>query len=246
MIIKRLFDIIASFVLILIFSPLFIIFSILIWKQDYKSPFYVAQRVGRNEILFKMIKFRSMIINADASGVDSTSQNDSRITDLGHFLRRYKIDELPNFFNIFLGHMSFVGPRPNVMRETELYTTKEKKLLSVRPGITDIASIVFSDEGEILSNSKDPDIDYNQLIRPWKSRLGLFYIKNKSLFLDIKLIILTAIAIISRNRALININKILLSLNADNKLVKICLRNFNLSPYPPPGAKEIVSSRILN
>ena len=141
--------------------------------------------------------------------------------------------------------MSFVGPRPNVIRETNLYTKKEKKLLSVRPGITDISSIVFSDEGEILSNSKDPDLDYNQLIRPWKSRLGLLYIEQKSLFMDIKLIFLTAISIISRNRALSQINKILINLNADNKLVKICLRNLNLSPYPPPGAKEVVSTRML-
>ena len=170
--IKRLFDFILALVLIVIFSPVLILFSFLIWMQDWHSPFYVAPRVGRKEKIFKMIKFRSMVVNADKSGVDSTSANDSRITLLGNFIRKYKIDELPNFFNIIMGEMSFVGPRPNVKRETDLYTNVEKQLLTVRPGITDFASIVFSDEGDILEGSKDPDLDYNQLIRPWKSRLG--------------------------------------------------------------------------
>ena len=98
--IKRFFDIVVSLILVIIFSPFLIIFSFLIWKQDWHSPFYVAPRVGKNEKIFKMIKFRSMIVNADKSGVDSTSANDSRITPLGNFIRKYKIDELPNFFNI--------------------------------------------------------------------------------------------------------------------------------------------------
>ena len=101
--IKRFFDIVVSLILVIIFSPFLIIFSFLIWKQDWHSPFYVAPRVGKNEKIFKMIKFRSMIVNADKSGVDSTSANDSRITPLGNFIRKYKIDELPNFFNILLG-----------------------------------------------------------------------------------------------------------------------------------------------
>ena len=149
---KRLFDFFTSIVLLLAFSPILLIFSFLIWKQDYHTPFYIAPRVGKNGKIFKMIKFRSMIINADQSGVDSTSSNDSRITKLGKFIRKFKIDELPNFINIFKGDMSFVGPRPNVKRETDLYTNKEKLLLSVRPGITDLASIVFSDEGDILKD----------------------------------------------------------------------------------------------
>ena len=177
---KRFFDLLASILLIIIFLPIIIVFTFLIWKQDWSNPFYVANRVGKNNKLFKMIKFRSMIVNADKSGVDSTSSNDSRITPLGSFVRKYKIDELPNFFNIFLGQMSFVGPRPNVLAETKLYTDEEKKLLSVRPVITDFASIVFSDEGDILDGSNDPDLDYNQLIRPWKSRLGIFYIENNN------------------------------------------------------------------
>ena len=241
--IKRFFDIVFSIILILLFSPLLLLFSILIWKQDWHSPFYVADRVGRNENIFKMIKFRSMIVNADKSGVDSTSANDNRITSLGRFIRKYKIDELPNIFNIFLGQMSFVGPRPNVKRETDLYTTEEKILLSVRPGITDIASIVFSDEGNILENSKDPDLDYNQLIRPWKSRLGIFYVNNMTLLLDVKLIFLTAISIISKNFALKSVNKMLVKLSTDNKLIEISKRESQLIPHSPPGSDSIVTSR---
>ena len=241
--IKRFFDLVFSIILILLFSPLFLIFSFLIWKQDWQSPFYVADRVGKNENIFKMIKFRSMIVNADKSGVDSTSANDNRITPLGNFIRKYKIDELPNFFNILKGEMSFVGPRPNVKRETDLYTSEEKLLLSVRPGITDLASILFSDEGNILENSKDPDLDYNQLIRPWKSRLALFYVKNQSLLLDIKLVFLTITSIISRKKALNGINKILIKLSAEEKLIEISKRENQLTPFPPPGSDSIVTSR---
>ena len=241
--IKRLFDIVFSLILVVLLSPLLILFSFLIWKQDKEQPFYIAERVGKNEKLFKMMKFRSMVVNADKSGIDSTTSNDPRITSLGHFIRKYKIDELPNFFNIYLGQMSFVGPRPNVKRETDLYTLEEKALLSVRPGITDLASIVFSDEGEILSNSQDPDLDYNQLIRPWKSRLGIFYVKKRTLLLDIKLIILTAISIISRKKALNSINKILINLSAEEKLIQISKRENQLTPHPPPGSDFIVTSR---
>jgi lipopolysaccharide/colanic/teichoic acid biosynthesis glycosyltransferase len=203
----------------------------------------VAPRVGRYENVFRIIKFRSMIVNAEKSGVDSTSSNDSRITSLGRYIRKYKIDELPNFFNIFLGQMSFVGPRPNVKRETDLYTIEEKLLLSVRPGITDLASIVFSDEGDILENSNDPDLDYNQLIRPWKSRLGIFYVKNRTLILDIKLMFLTAISIISKERSLKSVNKILVKLSAEAILIEISKRENQLTPYPPPGSDSIVTSR---
>ena len=241
--IKRLFDLVVALILIIVFSPLLILFSFLIWKQDWHSPFYVAPRVGKKEKIFKMIKFRSMVINADKSGVDSTSSSDNRITPLGAIIRKYKIDELPNFFNIIIGDMSFVGPRPNVKRETDLYTKEEMKLLSVRPGITDFASIVFSDEGDILEGSLDPDLDYNQLIRPWKSQLGIFYVKKRTLLLDIKLIILTAISIISRKKALNSINKILINLSAEEKLIQISKRENQLTPHPPPGSDSIVISR---
>lgn len=241
--IKRVFDFIGALILILMFSPFLVLFSFLIWKQDWHSPFYISPRVGKNEKIFKMMKFRSMVVNADKSGVDSTSENDSRITSLGRFIRKYKIDELPNFFNIIKGDMSFVGPRPNVKRETDLYTNKEKLLLSVRPGITDIASIVFSDEGNILENSKDPNLDYNQLIRPWKSRLGIFYVNNRSIWMDIQLMLLTAVAIISKSKSITSINKILTKKSANEELMTVSLRENPLVPHPPPGSDSIVTSR---
>lgn len=241
---KRIFDFIISFFFIVIFFPLIVIFSFLIWRQDKKSPFYIADRVGKNEKIFKMIKFRSMVVNADKSGVDSTSANDTRITPLGALIRKYKIDEIPNFFNIFKGDMSFVGPRPNVKRETDIYTDEEKKLLSVKPGITDFASIVFSDEGEILKDSKDPDLDYNQLIRPWKSRLGIFYINKRNLFIDLKLILITAIAILSRQKALNLVKKLLIKSKADKKLISVSTRQVSLVPTPPPGSDSVVENRL--
>jgi len=139
--------------------------------------------------------------------------------------------------------MSLVGPRPNVKRETDLYTAEEKDLLKVRPGITDIASIVFSDENDILKDSQDPDIDYNQLIRPWKSRLGLLYIRNSSLALDIELILLTLVAGLDRRRALGGIQRILNRLGAENAIKTVALRNDQLQPSPPPGSTQIVFSR---
>jgi len=139
--------------------------------------------------------------------------------------------------------MSFVGPRPNVKRETDLYTIEDKLLLSVRPGITDLASIVFSDEGDILEKSNDPDLDYNQLIRPWKSRPEIFYVENNSLLVDIKLILITIIALISRRGALFSVSRLLAKLGASANLVSISLREQAIVPTPPPGAIDIVKTR---
>ena len=215
----------------------------LVWVNDFGNPFYIAMRVGKDEKKFKMFKLRSMIVNADKTGVDSTSNNDMRITRIGKFIRKFKMDELSQLINVLLGDMSLVGPRPNVQRETDLYTKSEKKLLLVRPGITDLSSIVFSDEGEILSNSKDPDIDYNQLIRPGKGYLGIFYIENQSFVLDLKLIFITLISIFNRNLALKNISKLLKKYNASESLIKIAERKERLVPSPPPGSTNIVKDR---
>lgn len=240
---KRMFDILVSSVGLIIVSPLLIPVCILIWLQDYHSPFYVAPRVGRFGKTFKMIKLRSMIINADKSGIDSTAANDKRITKLGQFVRRYKLDELPQLINVLKGDMSLVGPRPNVKRDTDLYTDVEKGLLLAQPGITDMASIVFADEGEILKGSEDPDLKYNQVIRPWKSRLALLGIEKSSLGFDMKLIMLTAKAIVSRKDALAGVNKLLRDVGASDDLQTIALREQPLLPTPPPGADSIVTSR---
>jgi lipopolysaccharide/colanic/teichoic acid biosynthesis glycosyltransferase len=184
-----------------------------------------------------------MIKNADTSGVDSTSVTDMRITPIGQFIRKYKLDELTQLWNVLIGDMSLVGPRPNVKRETDLYTLEEQRLLSFKPGITDFASIVFSDEGEILSDQRDPDLAYNQLIRPGKSRLGLFYLEVASLRTDIALLFLTVVAVLSRQKALAMNASYLRLINAPEGLVKIAVRHSPLTPTPPPGSDSIVSSR---
>jgi len=240
---KRIFDIIASAAGLLVFSPVILTFMFLVWRQDRHSPFYMGERVGKDEKPFKMLKLRSMVKNADKSGVDSTGANDMRITRVGHMIRKYKLDEVTQLWNVLKGDMSLVGPRPNVKRETDLYTREEKKLLTVRPGITDIASIVFSDEGDILKDKADPDLAYNQLIRPAKSRLGILYVENTNIVLDIRLIILTIIAILDRKSALKGVQQILSELGAPNDLREISKREAPLQPAPPPGAETIVTSR---
>ena len=241
--IKRLVDILASLFGLLITSPILLPVMFLVWKEDKKSPFYIAPRSGRNGTIFKMVKLRSMVVDADKTGVDSTSGNDMRITPIGHKIRRYKLDELVQLWNVLIGDMSLVGPRPNVKSETDLYTDVEKELLLVRPGITDFSSIVFSDEGEILEGRDDPDLAYNQLIRPWKSRLGLIYIKNQSFLLDLQLVLYTVVAIISKQKALVWVVEKLKKLNVDAETIKISKRRVSLYPFPPPGSSEIVSSR---
>lgn len=241
--IKRLFDIIVSLFGLIIASPVLISTMVAVWMQDFHSPLYIAPRVGKDGKLFRMVKLRSMIVSADKTGVDSTAAGDRRITKVGHFIRRYKLDELSQLWNVLKGDMSLVGPRPQVQRDVALYTAEERRLLSVKPGITDISSIVFADEGQILKDKPDPDLAYNQLIRPWKSRLGLLYIDHQTLLLDLRLIFLTAVTIISRERALEGIQRILNELGADEQLKRVARRQEPLQPYPPPGATEIVTQR---
>lgn len=241
---KRVIDIAFALAGLVLVSPILIPIILLIWRQDGHSPFYVAPRVGKNHREFKMVKLRSMRVNADKNGVASTKSDDQRITPLGHLIRRYKLDELSQLYNVLIGDMSLVGPRPNVRSDTDLYTEEEKELLSVQPGITDLSSIVFADEGEILKGSDDPDLKYNQVIRPWKSRLGLLYVRNRNVVLDLQLIGLTVLAIVSRDRALAGVYRIVRRLSSDLQLQEICLRRAPLTPFAPPGATEVAQSRI--
>ena len=240
---KRTFDIVLSAFGLLVLSPVILLCMLLIWLQDWHSPFYIAPRAAMGGGTFRMVKFRSMIVRADVSGVDSTAANDRRITIIGKVIRKAKLDEVPQLWNVFLGQMSFVGPRPNVTRETNLYTTQEQRLLSVRPGITDISSIVFADEGDILQGSADPDLLYNQIIRPWKSQLGLLYVDKNSIVLDVKLIVLTLVNAFSRQKSLEAVQKILKQLGASDKLCQVCRRDQELPAAPPPGAKNVVENR---
>lgn len=240
---KRICDVLLSLTGLLLSAPLLIPVLLLIWAQDRRSPFYIAVRTGFAGRPFRMVKLRSMRANADTSGIDSTATSDPRITPVGAFVRRYKLDELTQLWNVLIGDMSLVGPRPNVERETRMYTEQELRLLSVQPGITDFASIVFADEGEILAGRPDPDLSYNQLIRPWKSRLGLLYVDQRSLRLDLELIALTAIAIASRPTALRAVARRLVALGAAPALVEIATRSVELTPAPPPGSTQVVMAR---
>ena len=237
---KRIFDLTFALLGLIFLSIPLLILMIIIWVNDLSSPIYISYRVGLNGERFRMYKLRSMIPNADKSGINSTSLDDERVTWIGKFIRKYKFDEGIQLLNVFFGDMSFVGPRPNVVHETFTYTEKEKKLLTVKPGITDFSSIVFSDEGEILEGTIDPDLKYNQLIRPWKSRLGLLYIDNQSFFLDIQIIIFTIIALISKEISLNWISNKLKMLNVDQKLISVVSRKNELYPYPPPGSQKVI------
>jgi len=232
---KRLLDICVAAIGLLVASPVILVFMFLVTKQDGHSPFYIAPRVGKGGRMFNMVKLRSMVVNADSTAVDSTSANDTRITTVGRLIRKYKLDEITQLWNVLKGDMSLVGPRPNVPRGVDVYTEEERRLLSVAPGVTDFSSIIFSDEGEILADKDDPDRAYDQLIRPWKSKLGLFYIDNQNILLDIKIIWWTIIAIISKKTALSNVVKELIKLNAPSDIVQVSRREKDLTPSQPPG-----------
>ena len=242
---KRVFDLMFSLLVLTLFSPFLVFLAIVIWMQDFHFPLYISPRVGKDEQIFRMVKLRSMVVHADQAKVDSTSTRDPRITPVGKIVRTCKMDEIMQFWNVMKGDMSLVGPRPNVERETRLYTDEEKRLLSVRPGITDFSSIVFSDLGHILQDSADPNIDYNQLVRPWKSRLGLLYIDNQSLWLDIQLIFLTCVSFFSRKLALKGVGFILKRIGVPETLLKVAMRTTPLTPYPPPGMDQVVTSRLV-
>ena len=236
---KRPFDVISASALLVVCSPLLLGSVLAVWLQDFRNPFYLARRVARGGGDFTMIKIRSMVTNAAVSGVNSTSSDDRRITAVGRFIRRWKIDELSQFLNVLNGTMAVVGPRPQV-REwgTDLYTADEMALLSVRPGITDLSSIVFSDEGAILAGAAHADLEYNRVIRPWKSRLGLFYIRHMSLKLDLRIAWLTFIAIFDRRTALDGVAAILEKHGADAALVQVASRHGAIPIAAPPGASE--------
>ncbi len=240
---NRLLDIVVSFMGLLVVFPFLLLAAAMVWLRDFHSPFYIADRVGRGGRKFRMVKLRTMTHRADASGVASTAGDDPRITSIGRLLRRFKLDELPQLWNVLKGDMGLVGPRPNVEDETRLYTKEEQHLLDVRPGITDIASIVFADESDILKGCDNPDLTYNQLIRPWKSRFGLLYVKHASFWLDVKLILITALAMVCRRCSLFRVGQVVAALGADATLCAVARREAQLKPHPPPGSDVVVTAR---
>lgn len=190
MAIKWLFDKSVAAIGILVLSPVFFIVAIAIWATDRGPILYKQQRVGKNQQPFTLYKFRSMRVQPDNNQL-LTIGNDSRITPIGRFIRQYKIDELPQLFNVLNGSMSLVGPRPEVAKYVNLYSTSQLKVLSVKPGITDWASIKYSNESELLAKAENPEEFYVSTIMPDKLTLNLEYIKNQSFFLDVKIVINT-------------------------------------------------------
>lgn len=193
---KRLFDFLASIIGVTLLLPIFAVVALAIKLDSPGQVFYRGLRAGRHGQPFRIFKFRTMVMNAHNLGGPSSSADDPRITRVGDFLRRYKLDELPQLLNVLKGEMSLVGPRPEVVEEVALYTDEEKRLLGVRPGITDWASIRFRNEGEILRGSVDPHAAYREKIRPEKIRLGLEYVRRHSFMTDCKIILMTLKAIV--------------------------------------------------
>jgi lipopolysaccharide/colanic/teichoic acid biosynthesis glycosyltransferase len=231
---KRLLDFTAALVGLLLLAVPLALIALAVYLEDLHSPFFLGPRVGRACREFRMVKFRTMTPDAWKSGVNSTAAGDRRITRVGRWLRRAKLDELPQLWNVLMGDMSLVGPRPQVAAEVNLYTVEECRMLEVRPGITDLASIVFADEGEILAGASDPDLLYNQIIRPWKSRLALAGLDHGSRFVDACIIGLTLLSPISRNQALRGVERLLAGWRSGAQLRRVATRREPLFAWPPP------------
>ncbi len=191
---KRTFDIVVSIACLTVLSlPLIVLAAVI--RLDSRGPvFYRGVRVGRGGRTFRIFKFRSMVQNAENLGASSTNASDPRVTSVGRWIRRFKLDELPQLMNVLKGDMSLVGPRPEVQKFVDLYTDEEKRILTIRPGITDFASMKFHNEGEIIRSSgiEDADEAYAYLIRPEKLRLQLKYVNEQSFLTDVKIMYLTA------------------------------------------------------
>lgn len=188
---KRLFDIVVSFIVLMLFLPFGILISIAIMCESRGGVFYRQQRVGKNGIPFRLWKFRTMRVNADKLGKLTVGMRDPRITRVGYFIRKSKLDEFPQFINVLVGEMSVVGPRPEVQEYVDLYTPQQREVLSVKPGITDYASLEYFKENELLGQSENPRETYIHEIMPAKIALNKKYIANPTLSQDIKIMWLT-------------------------------------------------------
>ena len=188
---KRIFDLLFSILVLLLFLPFGILVSFLIIVESKGGVFYKQERIGRFGKSFKLYKFRSMRMDSDKLGKLTVGMKDNRITRIGYYIRKFKLDEFPQFINVLKGEMSIVGPRPEVIEYVNLYTEQQKLVLSIKPGITDYASIMFFKENEILAKSENPVETYIKEIMPHKLELNLKYLNNQSFTEDLKIIILT-------------------------------------------------------
>ncbi|MDZ4712105.1 MAG: sugar transferase [bacterium] len=194
---KRGFDILFSIAGLVILTPLFIVIAVII-KSDSKGPvFFKQQRVGKNGEDFTLIKFRSMAKGKINNSLLTIGSKDSRITGAGYYLRKYKLDEFPQLINVLKGEMSFVGPRPEVRKYVAMYDDQQMQILEVQPGITDVASIKYRNENELLAGAKDPEEFYIRKIMPEKIKMNLEYINDRSVLKDVKIIFKTFAAILS-------------------------------------------------
>ena len=193
---KRGFDVIGSLTALLLLFPFFFFAAVMIKIRDGGPVFYRGERTGLEGVTFRIYKFRTMVVDAEKLGGASTAGDDARITPVGRFLRKYKLDELPQLINVLKGEMSIVGPRPEVKRYTDMFSEEERAILTVRPGITDWASIWNADEGAVLAGAADPEKAYLELIRPTKLKLQLKYVRERSFWVDLKIIFLTLLAVI--------------------------------------------------
>lgn len=195
---KRIFDIVCSVIILLLFFPFGLIISLLILLESRGGVFYRQERIGRYGKPFKLFKFRSMRKNADKQGKLTVGMRDSRITRTGYFIRKFKLDEFPQFINVIAGDMSIVGPRPEVKEYVDLYTDEQRQILNVRPGITDLASLEYFEENELLGKATDPQKTYIEEIMPAKIELNKRYLKNPTLTNDLTIMWKTFVRIIKR------------------------------------------------
>lgn len=238
----RLLDIVGGLVGLTLSAPFMLIAMLLIWLEDRHSPFYVAERIGAGGKPFKFLKLRSISTRRGVRSDEIITADDPRVTRLGHFIRASKFDELPQFWHVLRGEMSLVGPRANVASIVESFTEEEMQIISVKPGITDLASIVFMNLGKVLEGSTDPKLDYNRLVRPWKSRLALLYVRHQSFGLAVRSMALTVLAFFNHSRALEGVARITSRYKTDPRLARIVRREEELVPYPPPGSDQVVTS----
>jgi len=186
--VKRSFDFIVALTALVLLSPVLLVLALVIKITSPGPVFYRGVRIGKNGVPFRIFKFRTMVINAEKLGGSATAEDDPRITPIGRFIRRNKLDEFPQFLNVLVGDMSLVGARPEVKKYVDMYTQEEKQILDLRPGITDWASIWNSNEAAVLEGSNDPEKTYEELIRPTKLALQLFYARDHSLLVDVKIL----------------------------------------------------------
>lgn len=196
---KRSFDILSSGLGLLLISPILLIVSLAITLSSKGGVFYKQSRVGLNGVNFNILKFRTMFTGSDKKGLLTVGDRDPRVTPIGYYLRKYKLDELPQLINVLIGDMSLVGPRPEVSKYVNLYSKEDRVVLSIKPGITDYASIYFRNENEILNSSSNPEKKYIEEVMPLKLELNKKYIKEKDLLTDLKIIFMTLKSIFHKN-----------------------------------------------